>query len=147
MAFLSACQSAVRDFERLPDEFIGLPVGLLQAGIPAVIGALWRVDDLSSALMVLKFYEFLLDGSPGIPLPSSARALQMAVQWLRGATHRELATFFETQFRAMQKGEETYLTAESILEGLVRFSAPDEPGKHPFAERPADWAAFVHIGV
>jgi hypothetical protein len=35
LAVLSACQSAVPDFARLPDEIIGLPVAFLQAGVPA----------------------------------------------------------------------------------------------------------------
>ena len=35
---LSACQTAVQDFRALPDEAIGLPAGLTQAGVPAVLG-------------------------------------------------------------------------------------------------------------
>jgi len=37
---LSACQTAITDFGRLPDESIGLPGGFLQAGVPAVVGTL-----------------------------------------------------------------------------------------------------------
>src|SRR5205807_1809002 len=47
MTVLSACQTALTDFQHLPDEVIGLHAGFLQAGIPSVIGTLWSVNDLS----------------------------------------------------------------------------------------------------
>ncbi|NCC34769.1 MAG: CHAT domain-containing protein, partial [Chloroflexia bacterium] len=62
LVVLSACQTAITDFQRLPDESIGLPGGFLQAGVPAVIGTLWSVDDLSTALLMHRFYEFYLYG-------------------------------------------------------------------------------------
>jgi len=45
---LSACQTAIQDFSNLPDEAIGLPAGLTQAGVPSVLGTLWSVNDAST---------------------------------------------------------------------------------------------------
>ena len=72
LVVLSACQTAITDARRLPDEAIGLPAGLLQAGVPAVIGTLWSVDDLSTTLLMTQFYAYHRQGDPTTgegPLP------------------------------------------------------------------------------
>ncbi len=53
LAVLSACQTAIADFRNLPDESIGLPAGLTQAGVPSVVGTLWSVHDASTALLMV----------------------------------------------------------------------------------------------
>ncbi|MCL4553480.1 MAG: CHAT domain-containing protein, partial [Candidatus Marsarchaeota archaeon] len=40
LVVMSACQTALSEFTRLPDEVVGLPAGILQAGVPGVIGTL-----------------------------------------------------------------------------------------------------------
>jgi hypothetical protein len=45
---------------RLPDEAIGLPSALLGAGTAAVLGTLWPVDNLSTALLLSLYYACLL---------------------------------------------------------------------------------------
>ena len=85
---LSACQTAVQDFRALPDEAIGLPAGLTQAGVPAVVGMLWSVDDASTALLMVRFYEFLLQDR--LPPPV---ALRHAELWLRDITNAELDAY------------------------------------------------------
>ena len=92
LVVLSACQTAVIDARRLPDEAIGLPAGLLQAGVPAVIGTLWSVDDLSTTLLMSRFYAYHRQGDPATgegPL-SPAAALRRAQAWLR-SRHRRRA--------------------------------------------------------
>jgi len=56
LVILSGCETGVFDFQRTPDEFIGLPATFLQAGAAGVIGTLWPVDDTSTALIMMKFY-------------------------------------------------------------------------------------------
>lgn len=57
---LSACESGVN--ERRPgDELIGLTRALIYAGTPSVAVSLWSVDDLSTDILMRKFYESLLD--------------------------------------------------------------------------------------
>lgn len=78
LAVLSACQSAMTEYENLPDEAIGLPSGFLQAGIPGVIGSLWPVGERSTALLMEQFYKNHLgqDKNPAV-------ALWKAQLWLR----------------------------------------------------------------
>src|SRR5215467_6226240 len=52
LVVLSACQTGIVDFDKLPEEAIGLPGGFLQAGAPGVVGTLWSVNDLSTALLM-----------------------------------------------------------------------------------------------
>jgi CHAT domain-containing protein len=57
LVVLLACQTAITDFNDLPEEAIGLPGGFVQAGVPGVVGTLWPVNDLSTMLLMVKFYE------------------------------------------------------------------------------------------
>jgi CHAT domain-containing protein len=52
LAVLSACETAIVG-EALPDEVIGLPVALLQAGVRAVVASMWAVPDTATAALVL----------------------------------------------------------------------------------------------
>jgi len=77
LAVLSACQTALTDLESLPDEVIGMPAGFLEAGVTAVIATLWSVDDFSTAIVMIRFYELvLLEGQPpaGRSMPRAAMA-------------------------------------------------------------------------
>jgi CHAT domain-containing protein len=73
---LSACETGITELNQLPDEFIGLPAGFMQAGTPGIISTLWPVDDNSTALLMLCFYDFCLKMPP-------ATALKEAQAWLR----------------------------------------------------------------
>lgn len=52
---LSACDTAVLD-TAVPEEVISFPTGLLEAGAAAVIASLWPVLDLSTMLLMARFY-------------------------------------------------------------------------------------------
>ena len=95
LAFLSACQTAITDFRSLGDEVIGaLPAAFLQAGIPAVIGTLWPVNDRSTALLVTRFYELWRE--EGLEPPA---ALCAAQRWVRDTTNTEKADHFGRHFK------------------------------------------------
>ena len=85
---LSACQTSIIDFQSLPDEVLGLPIGLLQAGVPSVIGTLWSVNDRSTALLMTRFYELML--MEHMPVH---KALCQAQVWLRDLTFNELSLY------------------------------------------------------
>ena len=87
LAILSACETGMIGIENA-DEAISLPTGLLQAGVAAVIASLWSVSDLSTMLLLTRFYHlWRKDGlEPG-------QALRQAQIWLRDSTAGEIAAY------------------------------------------------------
>jgi CHAT domain-containing protein len=85
-----------------------------------VAGSLWSVPDLSTALLVRKFYRNLRAGD------SPAQALRQAQRWLRDSTWAE------------QSAE---LPADRRPGGDMLAQSP--LGQQRPAQAIADWAAFV----
>jgi CHAT domain-containing protein len=76
LAVLSACETGIPGTD-LPDEVISLPTGLLQAGAAGVVSSLWSVADLSTMVLLSRFYQlWRTDGlePPCSPAPSSTVA-------------------------------------------------------------------------
>lgn len=117
LAFLSACQSALTDFQSLPEEVIGFPAGFLQAGLPGVVATLWPVNDQATALLAVKFYELHLGGLPPV------EALRLTQRWLRTANADELAAF------------------------IVQHPRLRDVGVAPFVNEPFAWAGFAFYGA
>ncbi|MBK8985332.1 MAG: CHAT domain-containing protein [Chloroflexi bacterium] len=137
LAVLSACQTAISDYKELPDEVIGLPAAFLQAGAGGVLGSLWPVNDLSTMLLMDRFYHLHLDERV-----EAAIALQRAQSWLREVTAGELAERFGEE-RMKLKGSRLILAEAS--EYWRRFASL-EPEERPFAD-PYYWAAFTFTGA
>jgi CHAT domain-containing protein len=125
LVVLSACESQMVG-SAAPDEVIGLPAALFQAGAFGVIAAQWRVDERAALLVLRRFYEHLDDGTP------PARALTAAQNWLRTATLGELA--------------DTY---PDLFEDAGPISPARAAGRraHVPYDRPVDWAAFTYTGM
>jgi CHAT domain-containing protein/tetratricopeptide (TPR) repeat protein len=134
----SACETAVTDMTRLPDEAIGLAAGLVESGATTVIGSLWSVGDRSTALIMARFYRNQLQGDPatGEPPMPPARALARAQAWLRDATRQEIRAF------AAAAG-----LSRSIPEVTRRPGTSNLPGLTPYAGSPFHWAPFIMIGA
>jgi CHAT domain-containing protein len=132
---LSACETGLVDFVHVPDEVVGFPSGFIQAGVPGVIGALWRVDDIATAVLLTRFYYYhLVEGS------SPAVALHTSQKWLRESTASEidLAGYYERQYLISE-----YRDRDAFR--LMRYyrSNPDiKPFFHPYL-----WAGFAHSGL
>lgn len=77
LAILSACETGIPGLE-LIDEMISLPAGMMQAGIPGVIGSLWRVNEGSTAVLMASFYGYWRKEGK-----SPQEALRQAQIWLR----------------------------------------------------------------
>ena len=149
LVVLSACRSAETDAAGVPDEFLGLPAGFLQAGVPGVIGTFWPVNDLSTLLVMDRFYELHLaaDMEPAV-------ALQAAQRWLRDATCADLVEFYASHpaidtARRETPGAGQRGAAAGGTFGAAPWYLPElqAPGLRPFRDRPEHWAGFVYVGV
>lgn len=146
---LSACQTALIEFRRLPDEALGLPAGFLQNGAPCVVASLWQANDLATAFLMIRFYRLHLAGDPteGIPPLAPAAALRRAQLWLRQATTRELRQSLRIWRPAA--GEAAPSGIEGVLARLSAQATARLAGKRldsqPFSS-PSYWAPFILLG-
>jgi len=140
LAVLSACQTAVTDFDKLPEEAVGLPSGFLQAGVIGIVGTLWAVNDLSTALLMIKFYNYhLVDGL------SPSEALRNAQLWLRDITNAELSEIFDF-YRQRATERPASRLAFDVAQTKFREYALSIPDGKPFVH-PFFWAPFIFCGV
>lgn len=132
---LSACETGLTDFRDRNKEYIGFPSGFIYAGSPNVVGSLWSVDDFSTALLMIRFYENLQlnhhqsSGVCGIYL-----ALNEAQKWLRTRTKAELLKFILIKFPDVH---------HRIQVRVFLKTYPDD--SQPFAS-PYFWAGFCPFG-
>ncbi|NET68504.1 MAG: CHAT domain-containing protein [Moorea sp. SIO1G6] len=126
---LSACETGLIDFSNSSDEYIGLPSGFLVAGSPAVVSSLWTVNDLSTALLMIKFYDNLLNYHMSL-----AVALNQAQLWLRDSSKEELEEYIDNL-------PATFVQKYVSKAMLHNFDNSDKPFNSPFY-----WAAFCGIG-
>ncbi|MCC5660122.1 tetratricopeptide repeat protein [Nostoc sp. XA010] len=130
---LSACETGItsQEFskERIIDEYVGLVSGFLAKGANNVVSTLWRVDELPTTLLIIKFYQLLKQRqTPTI-------ALRKAKDWLRQLTYKDLAKWYrdlakklnEPHSRAYLKTE-----AEIIEDDTKKKESTEPPYAHPY---------------
>jgi CHAT domain-containing protein/tetratricopeptide (TPR) repeat protein len=136
LAILSACETA-RPGTQLPDEVIGLPAALLQAGAGGVLAAWWPVpDDLALAVM-LAFYE---RWDPASAASSPVTALAEAQQWLRDASNADIRGHLET----LLDDPDNWLP-KAVVQSCWENVVLQDPQERPFAP-PTAWGAFGYYG-
>jgi hypothetical protein len=132
---LSACESGLSG-PYLFDEAISLPTAFLAAGCGGVVSTLWIVEDLSSALVMLRFYwEWRHESCPA-PL-----ALARAQNWLRTASDLDKCRYVSADLvRAHVLSDDD----GAALAGHIRARSASMTG-NIFAE-PYYWAGFYYTG-
>lgn len=141
LVVMSACETSLVDPGDLADEYLGLQGGFLKAGALNVVASLWAVDDLSTALLMSRFYHNLrCRDSPMAP----AVALRLAQRWLRDCPKAEV----EALLQNLRQDLETTAhlsdhVVRSVRSGMRRLKLMDDP---PFSH-PDWWAAFEVVGV
>lgn len=134
LVVLSACQTGITDQE-LPDEALGFPAAFQKAGVPAVVSALWPVDDRPTALLLIRFYHHHLSEKM-----EPARALREAQKWLRTSTVRELRLVEHCE-RILRESRSPHPSVYTL-----RRRYQKQPDAVPFAH-PYFWAGFVVHGM
>jgi CHAT domain-containing protein len=128
---LSACETGLTDANSLGDEYVGLPSGFLYAGSANVVSSLWAVSDLSTTLLMIKFYQNLK------ATESVSIALNQSQQWLRQVTKLELLDWIShLTLRASEK-----FLVDSWIEKLDSVDDRTRIFNSPY-----HWAAFCSIG-
>ncbi|MGW3291087.1 CHAT domain-containing protein [Streptomyces sp. NPDC001002] len=124
LAMLSACQSAVIGAQ-LPEEAIGLPTAMIQAGTAGVVGTLWEIQDVAGSMLVRRFFDLWRTGEEPV------RALRDAQRWLRDTTNGE-------KHDAYPGIEAVQPPSDASLEAGWRAARPHTAPDH--------WAAFTYTG-
>ncbi|MCC3407572.1 MAG: CHAT domain-containing protein [Microcoleus sp. PH2017_10_PVI_O_A] len=129
LVVLSACETGISDFQSIRDEYISLPSGFLVAGSSSVVPTLWAVNDVSTSLLMIEFYQNLKAGL------SVALALNKAQLWLRDVTVEKLQQWTsKLSIRPSLK--------EDLYDMLDHLESTGEP---PFRSH-YHWAAFCATG-
>jgi CHAT domain-containing protein/ppGpp synthetase/RelA/SpoT-type nucleotidyltranferase len=127
LAILSACETGIPG-TTLPDEVISLPTGLLQAGAAGVVSSLWSVADLSTMVLLSRFYDLWRPQNPEATPLEPPEALRQAQLWLRDSTGPDLAPYLQN--------------SHPELAAKLAQAKDKRPFAHPFY-----WAAFTYTGV
>ncbi len=130
LVILSACETGLTQFDQTLEEYISLPSGFLFAGVKNVICSLWRVSDLSTAILMIKFYE-LFPSEKSVSL-----ALNQAQSWLRTVDKENLLKWLD----ALQLKPESKQKLRQQLNLGLR-SSTYQPFKEAYY-----WAGFCAIG-
>jgi CHAT domain-containing protein/tetratricopeptide (TPR) repeat protein len=107
---ISACDSGLNRVRR-GDELVGLARAFMEAGAPALIVTLWRVDECSTRLLMDRFYQEARSGA------GFAAALQRAQLYLMSLTRQQALDAL------------IHLLAEDLLDPASR--SPDDPAYNP----------------
>jgi len=142
---LSACETGLVDPGDLADEYVGLPAGFVQAGAPSVVSSLWAVDDISTALLMSRFYQYYLGDVTRRAAPMRpSLALSKAQAWLRRELTLEQVTTYISQQEKKLRAEHQYMSLGKLGKTKRQILSDNQP--HPFAD-PYYWAAFIVLGA
>ncbi len=129
LAILSACETGITGI-KLQDEMISFPAALLQAGVAGVISTLWSVDELSTALLISKFYELW-----NKDLKDPLKALKYSQIWLRKVSGLSLADICKNKI-----SDSNPMINEKI--SYFKTLKNEAPFEHPYY-----WAGFAFTGA
>ncbi|PZO35961.1 MAG: hypothetical protein DCF17_17975, partial [Shackletoniella antarctica] len=140
LAVLSACETGMPG-AALPDEVVSLPTGLLQAGVAGVVASLWSVSDLSTMMLLSRFYDLWRTEHL-----APHHALHQAQIWLRDTPNGQKVAYFKTFLAEFQPTEDTERMAAATADYLYKTTILSRPQENDF-EHPFHWAAFTYVGT
>lgn len=133
LAVLSACETGLPGTE-LPDEVLSLPAGPLQAGVAGIAASLWSVADISTMMLMARFYDLWRKG-----VREPVEALREAQQWLTStAAEMKLADWYEQKYEVSRRSD------PDAFAWMTYYRA--SPQVRPF-EHPYFWGGFFFTGV
>ncbi|WP_196515781.1 tetratricopeptide repeat protein [Nostoc sp. WHI] len=133
---LSACETGItsQEFskERIIDEYVGLVSGFLAKGANYVVSTLWKVDERSTVLLIIRFYQLLKKQKQ-----TPTIALGQAKDWLRKLTYKDLAKWYRDLAKELNKLQSRdYLETEAkMIEKDIKNlnkESTELPYAHPY---------------
>ncbi|MEG4120245.1 CHAT domain-containing protein, partial [Microcoleus sp. N9_B4] len=141
---LSACETGITGKEELIDEFVGLASSFLAAGAVYALSTLWIVDEISSALMMIRFYQILNEQRCQNKL-HPALALKEAQKWLRTITYSELSKWYLELSEVTKHNSRCSQDLRDQADRIGRRDAKMGSDKPPYADL-YHWAGFTITG-
>jgi CHAT domain-containing protein len=137
LATLSACETGLSG-TTLPDEVVSLSSGMLQAGVAGVVASLWSVSEISTMMLMTRFYG-LWQQKQLDPVD----ALQQAQQWVRDTTKQEKMVYFRQTIKGLSPdSNEVHLPKQTAKWLYYAIKDSTQDFSHPY-----HWAAFTYVGV
>jgi len=139
LAILSACETGIPG-TKLPDEVVSFAAGWLQAGVAGIVASLWSVHELSTALLMVRFYDYWREEQL-----DPVEALRQAQIWVRDTTNKEKVDYFARKHTALSLVNPKAGFAAMHLKATIayhHFQEEDRDFEHPY-----HWAAFGFTGV
>ncbi len=141
LATLSACETGIPG-TKLPDEVVSFAAGRLQAGVAGIVASLWSVHELSTALLMVRFYDYWREEQL-----NPVEALRQAQIWVRDTTNKEKVDYFArkyTDYLSRANPNAAAADAAILLKATIAYHHFQE-GARDF-EHPYHWAAFGFTG-
>ncbi|MBR8836607.1 MAG: CHAT domain-containing protein [Stigonema ocellatum SAG 48.90 = DSM 106950] len=139
---LSACETGITSQEtskeRIVDEYVGLVSGFLAKKANYVVSTLWRVDDRSTTILIIKLYQLLKQKETPVA------ALKQAKNWLSQLTYKDLAKWYKDLAEELNEPQwSNYLRteAEIIQKHPEKMNSDQCPYAHPYY-----YAGFIITG-
>ena len=129
LVVLSACSTGKGDLTG--DGVVGLSRCFIAAGVSALVVSLWAVNDLSTALLMMRFYQLLQKNL------SAGDALSQAQRWLHSVTNKELRLWLN---------EYSDWLSPTIKMALRRKLHKLDETNRPYRHH-RYWAAFFTVGA
>jgi tetratricopeptide (TPR) repeat protein len=139
LVVLSACETGLGP-DAGGEGLLGFAQAFLSRGARSVVLSRWKVHDLATALLMVRFYENLLGKRKGVGKMGRAVALAEAKRWLAGLKREEAGLLAARYAGGVLRGTEG---DERPVRPLKAVKVPE--GERPFAH-PFYWAAFVLVG-